>query len=76
MAEYIESKRLKIYTQETVMDILEKDDRIQGMITDKGEYQADNVILAPGRRGQLGCLCCPETWHQSQPERDKNRHPG
>ena len=51
MAKYIESKGLKIQTRETVLDILKKGNRVKGIITDKGEYAADNVILAPGRIG-------------------------
>ncbi|MBU0464933.1 MAG: FAD-binding protein [Proteobacteria bacterium] len=51
MADYIQSKGLEIKTQENVIDILEKDGHIQGVITDKAKYKADNVILAPGRIG-------------------------
>jgi len=51
VAEYIQSKSLEIKTEEDVIDILEKDGRIQGVITDKAEYKASNVILAPGRIG-------------------------
>ncbi len=51
MANYIQSKGLDIKTRENVMDILEKNGRVQGVITDKGEYAAANVILAPGRIG-------------------------
>lgn len=51
MAAYLEGKGLGIKTQETVIDILEKDNQIQGVKTEKGEYQAANVILAPGRIG-------------------------
>lgn len=51
MAKYIESKGLEIKTKETVIDIIEQDGHIKGVITDKKEYKADNVILAPGRIG-------------------------
>jgi len=51
MAEYIQSKGLIIKTREDVIDILEHKGVIQGVITDKGEYRAPNVILAPGRIG-------------------------
>ena len=51
MADYIQSQGLEIKTRETVIDIIEKDRRIQGVITDKAEYKAANVILAPGRIG-------------------------
>ncbi len=51
MAEYIQSKGLDIKANEDVIDIIEKQGRIKGVITDKAEYKADNVILAPGRIG-------------------------
>jgi uncharacterized FAD-dependent dehydrogenase len=51
MADYIESKGLEIKTNEDVIDIIHSDGQIQGVTTDKGEYRADNVILAPGRIG-------------------------
>lgn len=51
MAKHIESKGLNIKTQETVLDIIKENDYVKGVITDKGEYRADNVILAPGRIG-------------------------
>jgi len=51
MAEHIKSKGLEIRTKENVLDIIEKDGRAQGVITDKETYKADNVILAPGRIG-------------------------
>ncbi len=51
MADYIQSKGLEIKTGETVLDIIQKDGHIQGVITEKGNYAAANVILAPGRIG-------------------------
>ncbi|WDP92177.1 MAG: FAD-dependent oxidoreductase [Desulfobacter sp.] len=51
MAEHIKSKGLEIRTKENVTDIIEKDGRIQGVVTEKDTYKADNVILAPGRIG-------------------------
>lgn len=51
MAEHIKSKGLDILTNENVVDIIEKDGRIEGVTTSKGTYKADNVILAPGRIG-------------------------
>ncbi|MCP4022983.1 MAG: FAD-dependent oxidoreductase [Desulfobacteraceae bacterium] len=51
MADYIENKGLEIKDSETVIDIIEKDGQIKGVITDKNEYKAHNVILAPGRIG-------------------------
>ena len=51
MAAHIKSKGLEIKTGEEVIDILEQDGEIQGVTTNKGEYKAANVILAPGRIG-------------------------
>jgi len=51
MAEYIQKKGVTIQTGEDVIDIIEKDGKIQGVTTDKAEYSASNVILAPGRIG-------------------------
>lgn len=51
MADAISTKGLEFKTSETVLDIEEKNGRVQGVITDKGHYQAENVILAPGRIG-------------------------
>ena len=51
MAKYIQSKGLEIKTCENVIDIMEKNGHIKGVITDKGKYNAASVILAPGRIG-------------------------
>jgi len=51
MAEHIKSRGLEIKTKEEVIDIIEQEGVVQGVITDKGEYKAPNVILAPGRIG-------------------------
>ena len=51
MADHIKSKGLEIRTKENVEDIIESGGRVQGVITDKGRYEASNVILAPGRIG-------------------------
>lgn len=51
MYDYLESKNVVIHTEEEVKDVSVEDERITGVITDKGEYSADNVILAPGRAG-------------------------
>ncbi len=51
MAKYIKSKGLEIKTCEDVVDIVEKNGHIKGVITDKGKYNAASVILAPGRIG-------------------------
>ncbi len=51
MADYMKDKGLEIRLKEEVIDILESDKQIHGVITKKGEYRAGNVILAPGRIG-------------------------
>jgi len=51
MTDYIESKGLEIKTSETVIDITAENGKVTGVFTDKGEYKAPNVILAPGRIG-------------------------
>jgi hypothetical protein len=51
MADYIQSKGVEIKTNENVIDIIEKDGHIKGVLTDKSQYNAANVILAPGRIG-------------------------
>jgi uncharacterized FAD-dependent dehydrogenase len=51
MAAHIQAKGLEIKTNERVIDILEQEGQVQGVTTNKGEYQAPNVILAPGRIG-------------------------
>ncbi len=51
MADYLRDKGLEIRLEEEVRDILEQDGRIRGVVTEKGEYEAPNVILAPGRIG-------------------------
>ena len=51
MAEHIQSKGLDVKLKEEVLDIQVQDGHVKGVITDKGCYEADNVILAPGRVG-------------------------
>jgi len=51
MADYIESKGMVLHTSEEVVDITSEDGRVTGVITNKASYQANNVILAPGRIG-------------------------
>lgn len=49
--DYLESKNVVIHTEEEVEDITVKDGTVTGVLTNKGKYTADNVILAPGRAG-------------------------
>jgi uncharacterized protein len=51
MAAHIKSKGLEIKTNEEAIDIVEQAGQVQGVITNKGEYKASSVILAPGRVG-------------------------
>ncbi|MEA1967156.1 MAG: NAD(P)/FAD-dependent oxidoreductase [Thermodesulfobacteriota bacterium] len=51
VAEYIKSKGLTIHTSEEVQDITAENGKVTGVVTDKGGYSAENVILAPGRIG-------------------------
>ena len=52
MADYIVSRKgVVLQTNEEVEDILAQDSQIKGVITSKGTYYAENVILAPGRVG-------------------------
>jgi len=51
MADYLQGKGLTIKTSETVVDVIEEEGRVKGVVTDKGTHTALNVILAPGRIG-------------------------
>lgn len=51
MADYIGEKGVTFHTSEEVKDILVEDGALKGVKTNRGEYHAKNVILAPGRVG-------------------------
>jgi hypothetical protein len=51
MQDYIKSRKVTIHTSEEVEDIVVKNQRVTGIVTDRQIYRADNVILAPGRVG-------------------------
>ena len=51
MADAIREAGVTIHTSEEVRDILVENGRVAGVATNRGEYRADNVILAPGRVG-------------------------
>jgi uncharacterized protein len=51
MADHIRAKGLAVKLNETVVDILENNGRVTGVVTDIATYKAPNVILAPGRVG-------------------------
>jgi uncharacterized protein len=51
MTDYIKSKGVVIHTSEEVKDILVEKNAVKGVITNRKQYFAENVILAPGRIG-------------------------
>ncbi len=51
MADYIKSRGVSIHTSEEVRDVIIENGRVRGVVTNRKEYAADNVILAPGRVG-------------------------
>lgn len=51
MAEYVEQKGVSFHHSEEVTDIVVEGESVKGVITKKGQYSAENVILAPGRVG-------------------------
>ncbi|MUM76070.1 FAD-dependent oxidoreductase [Pseudodesulfovibrio sp. F-1] len=51
MAEYIQDRGVTFHTSETVKDVSVSHGRVTGVITNRQEYTARNVILAPGRVG-------------------------
>ncbi len=51
MADYIRDKGVTFHTSESVKDVVVKGGQVTGVVTNRGEYTAKNVILAPGRVG-------------------------
>ncbi len=51
MADHIRSCGTTMKTSEQVLDVIEENGAVAGVLTDKGRYYAKNVILAPGRVG-------------------------
>ncbi|BBD08611.1 NAD(P)/FAD-dependent oxidoreductase [Desulfovibrio ferrophilus] len=51
MVEDLKAKGVTIQTSEEVKDIIVDGDHVTGVLTKRGGYYADNVILAPGRVG-------------------------
>ncbi|WP_147821913.1 NAD(P)/FAD-dependent oxidoreductase [Salidesulfovibrio onnuriiensis] len=51
MADYIQEKGVTFHTSEEVKDVMVENGKVTGVRTNRGEYQAGNVILAPGRVG-------------------------
>ncbi len=51
MAEHIRSRGVRVHTSEEVRDVVVENGRVRGVVTDRGQYAARHVILAPGRSG-------------------------
>ncbi len=51
MTDHIKSKGVVIHTSEEVRDIILTNGRVNGVVTNKREYSAGYVIMAPGRVG-------------------------
>jgi uncharacterized protein len=51
MADHICSCGATLKTSETVLDVIVENGAVTGVSTNKGQYYAENVILAPGRVG-------------------------
>ncbi|MCJ2163162.1 MULTISPECIES: FAD-dependent oxidoreductase [unclassified Pseudodesulfovibrio] len=51
MADYIRDKGVFFHTSETVVDVVVKGGKVTGVVSNRHEYTAKNVILAPGRVG-------------------------
>ena len=51
MCEYLRNKGVALKSGENVSDVLTHEGRVSGVVTDKAEYEAKAVILAPGRVG-------------------------
>ena len=49
--EHLRSRGVTIHTGETAREVLADKGRVAGLLTNRGEYQAQYVILAPGRVG-------------------------
>lgn len=51
MVRHLEGQGVQFRHAEAVRDVLVDQGRVTGVVTDKAEYRADAVILAPGRAG-------------------------
>ena len=51
MVEFLREKGVTIHTSEEVKDVIVADGRVRGVHTSRREYEASDVILAPGRVG-------------------------
>jgi hypothetical protein len=51
MSEAVRELGVTVHTSEEVREVLVDEGRVTGVATNRGQYEADNVILAPGRVG-------------------------
>ena len=51
MADYIQDRGVTFHHSEEVREVIVDQGRVAGVITNRGTYEAENVILAPGRVG-------------------------
>jgi hypothetical protein len=51
MVESLKESGVTIHTSEEVRDVIVEKGRVRGVSTNRGDYHAENVILAPGRAG-------------------------
>lgn len=51
MADYIRERGVTFHTSEEVKDVTVENGKVTGVVTNRGQYTAPNVILAPGRVG-------------------------
>ncbi len=51
MADHIKSKGVVMHTSEEVKEVIIENNHALGVVTNRKNYFADNVILAPGRVG-------------------------
>mgnify|MGYP005844613779 CR=1 FL=1 len=51
MADHLRSRGVSIHTSEEAREIRVAEGRVVGLATDRGEYGAEHLILAPGRAG-------------------------
>ena len=51
LADHIKSRGVVMHTSEEARDVIVKHNRVKGVVTNRKQYLADQVILAPGRVG-------------------------
>jgi len=68
MTDHILAHGVILHTREEARDIIVKNNQVTGLLTDKAEYRARRIILAPGRIGAdwVGDLAAKHDLHLSQ----------